>query len=380
MRPPIPPFDPLGLPLPAFILQALAYLTFTLHILAMQFTLGGAILLHATWLRGRRTGEGAQSARATARYLGTALPLGFSYLVTFGIPPLLFVQVMYGQFFYSSSVLIGAFWISVIPLLITGYGACYAHKLTRDARPRGQTALIGLALLVLLVIGFIYVNNLTLSMTPDRWMTLYQAHQGGGTLNLGEPTLVPRYLMVLAPALAVAGLGLVVRAAVLRGWGRDDDARASQSLGMRAMVIGAVVEALAAAWMVAALPDSVRSALAAGGVLTWLAALGVLLGLGAIALAWLSGKRRGLGLALLASGVQLGATAAMVVLRDFVRHEYLRPYFDLGRVDVQAQWGMFALFAGVLVVGVVFMVVTTKRTVVGLVAGRGAAEQAPAGG
>lgn len=377
MRPPIPPFDPLGLPLPAFLLQALAYLTFTLHMLAVQFTLGGAILLLATWVRARRRGSADSASQANARFWGTGLPLGFSYLVTFGIPPLLFLQVMYGQFFYSSSVLVGAFWISVIPLLITGYGAAYWHKLTRDARPNMQTAIIALPLLVLLFIGFIYVNNLTLSMTPDRWLALYQAHRGGGTLNLGEPTLVPRYLMILAPALTVAGLAQVVRAAVLRGWGRKAAASASQRMGLRAMLIGVVVEALASLWMLSALPGSVRSAVTSGGVLSVLAALGVVLGLGAIVLAWRSGKRPGLALALVASGLQLGATAAMVVLRDFVRHAYLRPYFDLGRVEVQAQWGMFALFAAVLLIGVVFLSVTAKRTVSGLAARERVAVPAP---
>jgi hypothetical protein len=340
--------------------------------------LGGAILLHATWLRGRRAGAGDPTSKATARFFGTSLPLGFSYLVTFGIPPLLFLQVMYGQFFYSSSVLIGAFWISVIPLLITGYGAAYWHKLSRDTRPRAQTPIIGLFLLVLLFIRFIYVNNLTLSMTPERWMGLYQSHHGGGTLNLGEPTLVPRYLMILAPSLAVAGLALVIRAAVLRRWGQADEARSSQRLGLRAMLIGATVEALASVWMLFALPENVRAAVTAGGALSVLAALGVLLGIGAILLAWRSGKSAGLTLALLASGLQLGATAAMVVLRDFVRHECLRPYFDLGRANVQAQWGMFVLFASVLAVGVVFMVVTTTRTVKALAANRQGAGRAQA--
>jgi hypothetical protein len=371
MRPPIPPFDPLGLPLPAFILQALAYLTFTLHMLAMQFTLGGTILLLATRLRAGRSGA-ASTSLATARFWGTGLPLGFSYLVTFGIPPLLFLQVMYGQFFYTSSVLIGAFWISVIPLLITGYGAAYWHKLTRDSRPRGQTAVIGMSLLAVLLIGFIYVNNLTLSITPDRWLGLYRAHRGGGTLNLAEPTLLPRYLMILSPALVVAGLALVVRAAVLLKWGRSDDASASQSLGLRAVLIGAAVEVLAAVWMLASLPEAVRAAVMSGGLLSVLAALGLLLEIGAMVFAWLSGKARrpGMGLALLALGLQLGATATMVVLRDFVRHVYLRPYFDLGRVNVQPQWGMFTLFAAVLVVGVVFMAVTTSRTVSALAARR----------
>ena len=45
MNPPVPPFDPMGLPLPSPILSAFAYLTLTLHFVAMQFTVGAAPLL-----------------------------------------------------------------------------------------------------------------------------------------------------------------------------------------------------------------------------------------------------------------------------------------------------------------------------------------------
>ncbi len=364
MRPPIPPFDPLGMPLPAFVLQALAYLTFTLHLLAVQFTVGGAILLLVNWLRGRRSGDA--SAVATARFFGTSLPLGFSYLVTFGIPPLLFVQVMYGQFFYSSSVLVGAFWISVVRLLIMGYGASYWHKLSRGERPGRQVGIIGLSLLALLCVGFIYVNNLTLSMVPERWMPLYQSHPAGGTLNLGEPTLLSRYLLVLGPGLAVAGLALVTRAVLLRRWGKPDLAATAHRSGVRAMLVAAVVEVVAVIGMAVTLPENVRAVLTSGGVLTMLAVLGGVLGVAALALASVSGKRVGLVLPLLAGASQLGATAAWVVLRDFVRQEYLRPYFDLGAVTVHAQWGMFALFTSTLVMGVAFMVVSTMKTVTAL--------------
>ena len=105
------------------------------------------------------------------------LPLGFSYLVTFGIPPLLFVQVLYGQMFYSSSVLVGAFWIAVVPLLILAYAMVYSHKLTRRTRPRIQIWVLSIAALAMLSVGFIYVNNLTLSMTPERWGRIKQVFQ-----------------------------------------------------------------------------------------------------------------------------------------------------------------------------------------------------------
>ena len=193
MNPPVPPFDPMGLPLPSPILSAFAYLTLTLHFVAMQFTVGAALLLLLSW----------RKQPGIARFFANGLPLGFSYLVTFGIPPLLFVQVIYGQFFYSSSVLIGAYWISVIPLVIIGYGAAYWHKLSRDTRPSCQLVLIAATAAVLLAVGYVYVNNITLSLRPERWLGHYQHDPGGGALNYGEPTRLGRYGLFIVPGLTV---------------------------------------------------------------------------------------------------------------------------------------------------------------------------------
>ncbi len=46
------------------------------------------------------------------------LPLVIAFAVNFGVAPLLFLQVLYGHFIYTSSILMGIFWISIIPALI----------------------------------------------------------------------------------------------------------------------------------------------------------------------------------------------------------------------------------------------------------------------
>jgi hypothetical protein len=183
--------------------------------------------------------------------------------------------------------------------------------------------------------------------------------------------------MVVGPGLAVAGLALVIRGVMLRRWGKADLATLAFRSGMRAMAAAMAIDVVASVGMVMTLPENIRAALSSGGVLTILAVLAVVLGLLAFVLALLSGKRVSLAVPMLAGASQLGATAAMVVLRDFVRHEYLRPYFDLNAVPVHPQWGMFALFASVLVVGVVFLVVTTMKTVSALAAQREKTEAAP---
>ncbi|MBU0640628.1 MAG: hypothetical protein KKB50_17335, partial [Planctomycetes bacterium] len=215
---PLPDADPLGYPLPAWILRALAYLTLTLHLSAMQFTVGGALIL--LWARFRQ-GPGYAEA---ARFLGSGLPLGVSYLVTLGIPPLLFVQVLYGQMFYSSSVLLGAYWIQVIPVLILAYAGFYYHKLRRDRAPSVQGAVVAISVLLLLYIGYIYVSNLTLLMSPEKWGGMYAAAPAGNVLHHHEPTLHGRYLLFLASSFGVAGLALIWRGVFLARWGHAEQA------------------------------------------------------------------------------------------------------------------------------------------------------------
>jgi hypothetical protein len=355
---PIPAFDPLGLPLPSYYLQALAYLTLTLHFVAMQFTVGGAILL--LWSYRRESG--------IARFFGTGLPLGFSYLVTFGIPPLLFVQVMYGQFFYSSSVLIGAYWISVIPLIIIGYGASYFHRMSRDSRPRYQATLISTSVVALLCVGFIYVNNLTLSLRPERWLAHYAAHPSGGALNLSEPTLFSRVALFLCPALGAAGLSLVLRAAYLRGRNAIEAAAVSHRIGVRAMTLAAILVTGATIGLGLTLPKPVRAALLEPGSLSALAAAGALLGMSALVISWRAENRKGMALPVLAAHLYVGAIACLVVLRDFVRQLYLRPFFQLDAAPVVPQWGMAIMFTATLVAGLAFLFVLTRQMVKGLIA------------
>jgi len=364
---PLPPFDPVGLPAPPLWILLLTYLTFTLHLLAVNFTLGSVLLM--VWTRLRPHPDRGDSAR----FLGTVAPLGFSYLVTFGIPPLLFLQLLYGQFFYSSSVLVGAFWISVIPLLILAYGALYAHRLTRDGRPRIQGPILAAALLGMLSIGFIYVNNLTLAMTPGRWLEIYAAGPGGMSLNLHEPTILPRLLTFLGLSPAAAGVVLWMRARRLRRTGdAEAPATAAESLGRRAVLLGAGTWLAGMAAWVATLPEPVRAVPLGGGPWTLVAGAAVLLVVVAALAALLAPRTDGMAPAALSGAALALGLACLILVRDQVRMEYLRDHLSLEAVPVHPQWGMLAIFGATLVAGLAFTIYWVVR-----VARRAPAEASP---
>jgi hypothetical protein len=346
----MPPSDPLGYAAPVWILQSLSYFTLSAHLLAMNFTIGACLLLIWTHFRNRPEHAGVR------RFFGSSLPLGMSYVITLGVPPLLFVQVLYGQLFYSSSVLVGALWIMVIPAVLIAYAAFYYHKLQRETRPRYQWTVVAVAAALLLCVGYIYVNNLTLSMSPEKWLRVYEAHPGGGILHHGEPTVPSRYLLFLSGAFAAAGMALLWRGALLIRWGYDTEANQSQKLGFNAFLLSPVLWIIAASWVYSSRPTEIDAMFEFGSTTTLLV-VGMISALVATAFAYLSVGKRNLLYPLLSSLGIFGGMVCMVVFRDQVRLEYIKPYFDIVSIPVNAQWGMLALFLVALLIALALLIV-----------------------
>ena len=111
----IPAADPLGLPVPVWILLTLKVFGFFLHLVFMNL-----------WLAGLPTALVLLRARpVVAERLFHALPFFMAFGINAGIVPLLFLQTLYPQFFYPATILQAWFWFAVIPLLLIAYYAVY---------------------------------------------------------------------------------------------------------------------------------------------------------------------------------------------------------------------------------------------------------------
>ena len=99
--------------------QVLLTITFFLHMMAMNIMAGSAVIALVTQIRG------GDPPITLCRDIAQKLPYFIAFAVNFGIAPLLFVQVLYGHFMYTSSVLMATFWLSVILLLIIAYAFTY---------------------------------------------------------------------------------------------------------------------------------------------------------------------------------------------------------------------------------------------------------------
>ena len=97
----------------------------------------GGLLLAVLLSLFRNSPQSQVAARALARRLTVVM----TYVINLGVPPLLFAQVLYGRALYTSSVLIGVYWISIIAILMLTYWLLYQFtRGLRRANPPGGRA------------------------------------------------------------------------------------------------------------------------------------------------------------------------------------------------------------------------------------------------
>lgn len=348
---PMPAPDPMPLPGPVWLMMTLLLVTFLLHIVAMNLTLGGTAI--AILCAARRKSD--KFAGQLSADLSQMLPASLAFTITLGVAAFLFVQVLYGNLLYASSILIGAFWIAVIPALIVAYYGLYYRK----SHPANALA-PWMSLLLLLAIGFVYVNNFTLMLSPQRWLALYRNSTAGFNLNWRDPSLVPRYLHFMLGAFALAGLA-IFGAGV---WKRSTDyGRWMLTRGSQWFVVPTVLNYVVGMWFVMALPRPVLVDLFAGNPLgASLLGVGMLLPLAAVAhvvLAARTGKT--LLHARLAVVTTLLTLLVMVALRQVVRGVYLDPFVHLRDLPVSSQWSVIAIFLLLFVAGLAALYVMLKK-------------------
>ena len=351
---PIPHVDPMPLPGPVWLFTALLLVVFTLHLLAMNAALGGGIWALWNYVRGRRS-DHPYSLRL-ANELATMLPVFLAFTVTLGVAALLFVQVLYGNFLYTSSILIGVLWLAVVALVIVAYYGLYYFSFQAAKGTGIAGCVLAISVCLLLAVAFIFVNNMTLMESPGHWLEMYRAHPNGWNLNLGDHSVIPRYLHMVNGA-------MVVFSAILAELGIrkiGSDAGYGRWLAQRAGVVFAVctgLQFLFGMWLLLAIPRDIAVALLLqplGGAVFGLALLSAIAAMLLILLGSMA-PRPG-PLVHSGFGLTLVTLFLMVCLRYLLRMAYLRPYADLSALAVRPQVGVIVLFlllfvGGLLTVG-----------------------------
>jgi len=336
----VPGFDALGLPAPLWLLFSLKVFGFWLHQFFMNLWLAG---LPVALLLARRPGAAGEAGSRLLKGMPIFIALG----VNLGIVPLLFLQVLYPQFFYTSTILQAWPWFTVLVLVLIAYYAVYVHVLgTKAGRTDWKVRLAGpLASVLFLIVGLIFVSEMHLLTRPMDWATLAPravgGTVGGAALALWTEPLL-RFVMMFGIALGTTAGYLALDANFFR---RAEGAAAGiRSLVLGLALAGVALFGLAGLGYIASIGYDL-SQLGASGIAAALTPPLVVLG------ALLYFLRPGRALALLLLLVQLGTLLANAIERQIVQFREIAAAFDLGTVPVNVQWSPIILFVVTLVVG-----------------------------
>ncbi|BBO79142.1 hypothetical protein DSCW_65590 [Desulfosarcina widdelii] len=312
-------------------------LTFVLHLLFMNAMLGSAIMAFICELRGKKAGP--------SKDISTKLPYTIAFTVNLGVAPLLFLQVLYGQFIYVSSVLMAGFWLAVIGLIIMLYYSAYIYDFRFEKMPGARTFFIGLTAILGLIVAFLFTNNMTLMLRPETWQE-YFGNRSGTLLNLNDPTLWPRYLHFIVASIAVGGLFQAVLAKMRKTL---PDRQYKIDHGMRWFTIATVVQILVGFWFLISLPREVMLSFMGGDAPNTVI---FILGLAVAAVSLIFGITRRV---LPATAATIATVLFMAIVRDLVRTEFLKPVFHPSDLKVAAQYSPMIVFLIVLVLGLGIM-------------------------
>jgi hypothetical protein len=344
-----------GLPAPHWFIQFFKVLGFTLHAVPMNLWYAG--LLVAICLHLGRNHHGRVFA---ARLIGQ-MPVIIAVGVNLGIVPLLFLQVAYFKFFYPATILMAWFWLGIVILLIPAYYGVYVYAWElRDGKTgiKGWRRAAGwVAALFFIAIGFTFANALSLMDHVDRWEEIWNKTNVAGAalgtgLNIGDPTLWPRWLLMFGLALGTTAVWVLVDTVFFHRDAAEEYKRWAWNFAKILYTVGLIWAAAAGTWYVfGTWSEELRKTMFTFPtvLLTMLTALAMGLPWIMIVTERLCPAKRPLvaGIAL----AQVGVLGINAVSRQVVQNINLSAVFDVFSQKIEVQWGPMAMFLAAFVIG-----------------------------
>ena len=351
---PLPALDPMPIPGPPWLFHLLWLVTFAVHVVGVNVVLGSSVLgTFAALDRDRAFG------RPVARLFAEVNTWAIALTITFGIAPLLFLQVLYGRLFYSATVILAPAWLGLLLLLMAAYYLTYAAKYRLRAG-KGAALPLALSALLFLAVAAIQVVVHLLSVQPDRW----EAALASPWAAFADRAFLPRFLHFVLAGVTLAAI-LLAWLAVRRPPAEEERvaACARASWGVKIALLATLLQLVVGLWLTISVPRDVLLGLMRGGAATMAPfTLGIAAGFGLLVfLARVrdpftdrSSVRRALelyGLAML----------LMLVTRHQLRDVYVDAAKAAAAPVAASQWGVFAIFLAALVACAAFAILALRR-------------------
>lgn len=197
---------PFGFPLPTAIYLVLYVLTLVLHVAFMNYVLAGTAWLAFRKLRPDTDSDSSELSPTSI--LRDWMPFAVSAAITAGVAPLLFLQILYKENFYTANLLLLHRWMAIVPVLIVGFYLTYLIK--RNPKPQSSLARrrwIGIAAFACFAFAaYSWTENHLLSINSAAW----SSHYSSESLVYVDSRILPR--------LVIWAVGAFPTMAVLLGW------------------------------------------------------------------------------------------------------------------------------------------------------------------
>ncbi|WP_045212110.1 hypothetical protein [Desulfonatronovibrio magnus] len=311
-------------------------LTFILHLLLMNVMLGSGIISLVKHIR-----KGGSASCPVCKDISLKLPYKIAFTINFGVAPLLFLQVLYGQFIYVSSIMMAVYWLSVVGILVIMYYSAYIYDFKYDQWPNLRIYFVGLMVALALIIAFFFSNNMTLMLSPEKWTGFFD-NRSGTMLNLSDPTLIPRYLHFVVASIAVGGLFMAIT------WKFKQSPKAAEYIeeGMKWFSYATLAQIVIGIWFLISLPQDIMLLFMGGKALNTAI---FLLGLSGVAMILVFSFKK----MVWATTAGLVMTIIfMVLMRDMVRSAYLGGYYHPSERVVVPEYAPLFIFLVVFVIGI----------------------------
>lgn len=244
--------DPMGVPFYPVVFQVLMVLTFALHIIFVNLTVGTSFLSVYGYL------NSDERWKRLSKSMVRATTVSVSAAMLIGVAPLLFVQVVYDAFWYASNSLSAAWVIGFIGIMMLAYGLTYVFYLKRGHEKGQGIAIYGMAAFVLFLMAGIIMHVLGYQLlTPEKWLAWYAngnvADTSGTSLHAFH---LPRFLHFIIPSFAVTGILLMLYAWYFGGRADADKAYLDWvgNKGANMAFVFTAIQVLAGFWWLLSLP------------------------------------------------------------------------------------------------------------------------------
>ncbi len=186
----------MALPAAPFVLKILLSTTFILHVLFMNLMVGLSVMgLFAFF---------SDNPTLTFRIkteLKKRLVIIIAFVVNTGVAPLLFLQVLYSKAFYTGTIHMAWYWLSIPFLILFAYYGAYLFQGSERFEKKGY----GLFFLLMLSAGFLLSNGFSSHLAPFI-NSVSETSVTGKTLAMPVFYSLIRYSHMISAAIANAAL------------------------------------------------------------------------------------------------------------------------------------------------------------------------------